>query len=142
MVRFLAKRLPDKRDGRRIRHSQKRLARTLLLLTGQVRREHSDVHAAAGRSGAAACHRRPFGHGSAAQGRAPALAADAVAAGGGLVGEGGRCGRLREGLQRLAGWRLKAMDQKRRPTPLVMDVDSLPDVGSRPTAVQRVERLL
>ena len=43
MVRFLAKRLPDKRDGRRIRHSQKRLARTLLLLAGQGRREHSDA---------------------------------------------------------------------------------------------------
>ena len=43
VVRFLAKRLPDKRDGRRIRHSQKRLARTLLLLAGQGRREHSDA---------------------------------------------------------------------------------------------------
>ena len=43
VVRFLAKRLPDKRDGRRIRHSQGRLARTLLLLAGQGRREHSDA---------------------------------------------------------------------------------------------------
>ena len=43
VVRFLAKRLPDKRDGRRIRHSQRRLARTLLLLAGQGRREHSDA---------------------------------------------------------------------------------------------------
>ena len=34
VVRFLAKGLPDKRDGRRIRHSQRRLARTLLLLAG------------------------------------------------------------------------------------------------------------
>ena len=45
VVRFLAKGLPDKRDGRRIRHSQKRLARTLLLLAGQGRREHSDATA-------------------------------------------------------------------------------------------------
>ena len=43
VVRFLAKRLPDKRDGRRTRHSQRRLARTLLLLAGQGRREHSDA---------------------------------------------------------------------------------------------------
>ncbi len=43
VVRFLAKGLPDKRDGRRIRHSQRRLARTLLLLAGQGRREHSDA---------------------------------------------------------------------------------------------------
>lgn len=31
MLRILAKGLPDERDGRRIRHSQRRLARTLLL---------------------------------------------------------------------------------------------------------------
>ena len=43
VVRFLAKGLPDKRDGRRIRHSQRRLARTLLLLAGQGRRDHSDA---------------------------------------------------------------------------------------------------
>ena len=45
VVRFLAKGLPDKRDGRRIRHSQRRLARTLLLLAGQGRREHNDATA-------------------------------------------------------------------------------------------------
>ena len=45
VVRLLAKRLPDKRDGRRIRHSQRRLARTLLLLSGQGRREHSEATA-------------------------------------------------------------------------------------------------
>ena len=43
VVRFLANGLPDKRDGRRIRHSQRRLARTLLLLAGQGRRDHSDA---------------------------------------------------------------------------------------------------
>ena len=42
VVRFLAERLPDERDGRRIRHSQGRLARTLLL-AGQGRRDHSDA---------------------------------------------------------------------------------------------------
>ena len=42
VARFLAKGLPDKRDARRIRHSQRRLARTLLLLAGQGRRDHSD----------------------------------------------------------------------------------------------------
>ena len=34
VARFLAERLPDKREARRIRHSQRRLARTLLLLAG------------------------------------------------------------------------------------------------------------
>ena len=93
VVRFLAKGLPDKRDGRRIRHSQRRLARTLLLLAGQGTPGTQRRHGAAGRSGVAAGHRRPGGHGSAGQGRAPALAADAVAAGGCVVGEGGcpRC---------------------------------------------------
>ncbi len=43
VVRFLAKGLLDERDGRRIRHSQRRLARTLLLLAGQGRRDHSDA---------------------------------------------------------------------------------------------------
>ena len=33
---------------------------------------------------------------------------------------------LREGLQRLAGWRLKAMGGWRRPKTLVIDIDSLP----------------
>ena len=33
---------------------------------------------------------------------------------------------LREGLQRLAGWRLKAMGGWRRPETLVIDIDSLP----------------
>ena len=45
VVRFLAKGLPDRRDARRIRHSQGRLTRTLLLLAGQGRRDHSDAAA-------------------------------------------------------------------------------------------------
>ena len=95
VVRFLAKRLPDKRDGRRVRHSQRRLARTLLLLAGQGRREHSDATeprddpalrlATSDRAGTA-----PLGKGAGA-----ALAADAVAAGGGVVGEGRRRGAAR-----------------------------------------------
>ena len=48
VVRFLAKGLPDRRDGRQIRHSQRRLARTLLLLAGQGRRDHSDAAALRG----------------------------------------------------------------------------------------------
>ena len=101
MVRFLAKRLPDKRDGRRIRHSQKRLARTLLLLAGQGRREHSDATEL--RDDPAL--RLATGDRRARlrwAGRAPALAADAVAAGGGVVGEGGRSRCCARGC---SGWR-------------------------------------
>ena len=141
VVRFLANGLPDKRDGRRIRHSQRRLARTLLLLAGQGRREHSDAAALRGRSGVAAGHRRPGGHGSAGQGRAPALAADAVAAGGGVVGEGWRRGAARGvaaagGLAAEGDGRVAASEdaghRHRQPA----------GRGSRGTAGQRVERLL
>ena len=48
---------------------------------------------------------------------------------------------LREGLQRLAGWRLKAMGGWRRPKTLVIDIDSLP-VEVHGNSGQRVERLL
>ena len=92
VVRFLAKRLPDKRDGRRIRHSEAAGADAAGAggagPPGAQRR-----HGAAGRSGAAAGHQRPGGHGSDGQGRAPALAADDhVATGGCVVGEAGRRG--------------------------------------------------
>ena len=40
VLEFLARRLPDERDGRRVRHSAGRLARTLLL-AAQGRRDHS-----------------------------------------------------------------------------------------------------
>ncbi len=43
VLRFLARRLPDSRDARRIRRSRRRLARTLLLLAGQARRDHADA---------------------------------------------------------------------------------------------------
>ncbi len=52
-------------------------------------------HGAARRSGAAAGHGRPGGHGSAGRGRMPAVAADAFAPGGGVVGQGGRRGAAR-----------------------------------------------
>ena len=125
VVRFLAKRLPDKRDGRRIRHSQKRLARTLLLLAGQGRREHSDATelrddpalrlATGDRAGTA-----PLGKG----GRLPSQPTLSRRVAAWSAKEGVEV--LREGLQRLAGWRLKAMGGWRRPKKLVIDIDSLP----------------
>ena len=93
VARFLAKGLPDKRDARRIRHSQRRLARTLLLLAGQAGRLPSQPTLSR---------------------RVAAWSAE----------EGVEV--LREGLQRLAGWRLKAMGGWRRPKKLVIDIDSLP----------------
>ena len=125
VVRFLAKRLPDKRDGRRIRHSQRRLARTLLLLAGQGRREHNDATAlrddpalrlATGdRAGTA-----PLGK----AGRLPSQPTLSRRVAAWSAKEGVEV--LREGLQRLAGWRLKAMGGWRRPETLVIDIDSLP----------------
>ena len=120
VVRFLAKRLPDKRDGRRIRHSQKRLARTLLLLAGQGRREHSDATelrddpalrlATGDRAGTA-----PLGK----AGRLPSQPTLSRRVAAWSEKEGVEV--LREGLQRLAGWRLKAMGGWRRPKTLVID---------------------
>ena len=125
VVRFPAKRLPDKRDGRRIRHSQKRLARTLLLLAGQGRREHSDATelrddpalrlATGDRAGTA-----PLGK----AGRLPSQPTLSRRVAAWSEKEGVEV--LREGLQRLAGWRLKAMGGWRRPKTLGIDVDSLP----------------
>ena len=125
VVRFLAKRLPDKRDGRRIRHSQKRLARTLLLLAGQGRREHGDATelrddpalrlATGDRAGTA-----PLGK----AGRLPSQPTLSRRVAAWSEKEGVEV--LREGLQRLAGWRLKAMGGWRRPKTLVIDVGSLP----------------
>ena len=125
VVRFLAKGLPDKRDGRRIRHSQRRLARTLLLLAGQGRREHNDATALRDdpalrlatddRAGTA-----PLGK----AGRLPSQPTLSRRVAGWSAKEGVEV--LREGLQRLAGWRLKAMGGWRRPETLVIDIDSLP----------------
>ena len=125
VLRFLAQRLPDERDGRRIRHSQGRLARTLLLLAGQGRRDHSDATAlrddpalrlaTSDRAGTA-----PLGEG----GRLPSQPTLSRRVAAWSAKEGVEV--LREGLQRLAGWRLKAMGRGRRPMTLVIDVDSLP----------------
>ena len=125
VVRFLAGKLPDNRDARRIRHSRSRLARTLLLLAGQGRREHSDATAlrddpalrlATGdRAGTA-----PLDGG----GRLPSQPTLSRRVAAWSAKEGVEV--LREGLQRLAGRRLKAMGGWRRPKTLVIDVDSLP----------------
>ena len=122
VVRFLAKRLPDKRAGRRIRHSQKRLARTLLLLAGQGRREHSDATAL--RDDPALRLATGDREGTAPLGKAGCLPAQPTMS------------------QRVAGWRLKAMGGWRRPKTLVIDIDSLPVEVHGGTAGQRVERLL
>ena len=140
VVRFLAKRLPDKRDGRRIRHSQKRLARTLLLLAGQGRREHGDATEL--RDDPALRLATGDRAGTAPLGKAGRLPSQPTRRGGWRRGRRRRASRCcGEGLQRLAGWRLKAMGGWRRPKTLVIDVDSLP-VEARGTAGQRVERLL
>ena len=125
VLRFLAKHLPDERDGRRIRHSQGRLARTLLLLAGQGRRDHSDATelrddpalrlATTDRAGTA-----PLGR----VGRLPSQPTLSRRVAAWSAEEGVEV--LREGLQRLAGWRLKAMGGWRRPQKLVIDIDSLP----------------
>ena len=125
VVRFLARRLPDSRDARRIRHSRRRVARTLLLLAGQARRDHADAEAlrddparrlAAGdRAGTA-----PLGEG----GRLPSQPTLSRRVAEWSAKEGVEV--LREGLQRLAGWRLKAMGGRGGRKTLVIDVDSLP----------------
>ena len=103
----------------------RRLARTLLLLAGQGRREHSDATelrddpalrlATSDRAGAA-----PLGK----AGRLPSQPTLSRRVAAWSEKEGVEV--LREGLQRLAGWRLKAMGGWRRPKKLVIDIDSLP----------------
>ena len=125
VVRFLAQRLPDGRDERRIRHSQSRLARTLLLLAGQGRPDHSEATkrrddpalrlATSDRAGVS-----PLG----GEGRLPSQPTLSRRVAAWSAKEGVEV--LREGLQRLAGWRLKAMGGWLRPKTLVIDIDSLP----------------
>ena len=108
VVRFLGRGLPDQRDARRIRHSQRRLVRTLLLLAGQGRREHSDATAlrddpalrlaTSDRAGTA-----PLAGG----GRLPSEPTLSRRVAAWSAKEGVEV--LREGLQRLAGGRLNAM---------------------------------
>ena len=125
VARFLARGLPGKRDGRRIRHSQRRLARTPLLLAGQGRRQ---LRAARSSATPRSCGWPP------ATGRArlrwarPGACPRSRRCRGGVAAWSAKEGVevLREGLQRLAGWRLKAMGGWRRPKTLVIDIDSLP----------------
>ena len=98
-------------------------------------------HGAAGRSGAAAGHQRPGGHGSAGRGRTPALAADAVEAGGGVVGEGGRRGSAR-GVAAAGGLAAEG-DGQGAPAEDAGHRHRQPaGRGPRGAAGQRVERLL
>ena len=48
VVRWMAKRIRDARDGRRIRHTMTELLRTALLLAAQCRRDHNDAGALRG----------------------------------------------------------------------------------------------
>ena len=126
--RFLAKRLPDKRARRRIRHSQKRLCADAsaagAIRAAGIPREATEL---AGRSGAGAGHQRPGGHGSSRrQGRAPALAQPTLSR---RVAARSEIGRVRccVGVAALAGCsaepRWAAVGVRRRRS---SDIDSLP----------------
>ena len=123
VVRWMAKRISDARDGRRIRHPMTELLRTALLLAGQCRRDHNDAGAfgsdpafrvgVSDRAGTA-----PLGWGLASQ---PTLSRLVAA-----LAKGGNAAVLRGGLARFAGWRLRGMNNGRVPKRLVIDLDSLP----------------
>ena len=125
VARFPANGLPDKRDGRRIRHSQRRLARTLLLLASRGRRDNSDAMelrddpalrlATGDRAGTS-----PLGEG----GRLPSQPTLSRRVAEWSAKEGVEV--LLEGLRRLAGWEWKAMGGWRRPKTLVIDIDRSP----------------
>ena len=141
VVRFLAKGLPDKRDGRRNPAFSEAAGADASSAGRSGPPGTQRRHGAAGRSGAAAGHRRPGGHGSAGQGRAPALAADAVAAGGGMVGEGGRRGAAR-GVAAAGGVAAEGDGRVAAPGDAGHRHRQPAGGGSRGTAGQRVERLL
>ena len=125
VVPFLARGLPDERDARRTRHSQGFLARTLLLLAAQCRRDLSDATAL--RDDPAFRLATSDGAGTAPLGGAGHLSSQPTLSrrvGAWSAKEGVEV--LREGLQRLAGWRLRAMGGGGRPKTLVIDIDSLP----------------
>ena len=142
MVRFLAERLPDGWDARWTLHSQGRLAQTLLLLAGQGRPDHSDATErrrdpalrleTSDRAGTA-----PLGP----VGRRPSQPTLSRRVAEWSAEEGVEV--LREGLQRLPGRRLKAMDGWRgAPEKLVIDIDSLSVEVHGEQPGQRVERIL
>ena len=120
VLRWMARRIRDAREGYRIRHT---LLRTALLLAAQCRRDHNDAGALRGdpalrlgvsdRAGTA-----PLGRALASQ---PTLSRVVAA-----LGKGKNAKVLRDGLARLAVWRIRAMNHGRLPKRLVIDLDSLP----------------
>ena len=123
VVRWMARRIRDARERHRIRHTMTELLRTALLLAAQCRRDHNDAGALRGdpalrlgvsdRAGTA-----PLGRALASQ---PTLSRVVAA-----LGKGKNAKVLRDGLARLAGWRIRAMNHGRLPKRLVIDLDSLP----------------
>ena len=123
VVRWMAKRVTDGRDARRIRHTMTELLRTALLLAAQCRRDHNDAGVfgddpafrlgVSDRAGTA-----PLDRGLASQ---PTLSRLVAA-----LGKKKNADVLRDGLARFAGWRLRAMNGGRVPKRLVIDLDSLP----------------
>ena len=123
VVRWMAKRLADARDTRRIRHTMTELLRTALLLAAQCRRDHNDAGVfrddpafrlgVSDRAGTA-----PLDRGLASQ---PTLSRLVAA-----LGKKRNAEVLRGGLARFAGWRLRVMNGGRLPKRLVIDLDSLP----------------
>ena len=123
--RWMSRRLEDGRDGRRIRHPVAELMRTAFLLAAQGRRDHDEATvlrddpafrlATSGRAGTAPLSE---GRGLASQPTLSRLTA--------MLARGGNPEVLREGLARLAGWRLRAQNGGRRLRRMVVDLDSLP----------------
>ena len=123
--RWLSERIDDARDPRKVRHSLAELVRTACLLAAQCRRDHADATmlrddpafrlAASGRAGTT-----PLAAGRvlASQPTLSRLVA--------MLSRGDNPEVLREGLARLAGWRLRARNGGRRLGEMVVDVDSLP----------------
>ena len=139
VVRWMAKRIRDARDGRRIRHTMTELLRTALLLAAQCRRDHNDAGALRGdpalrlgvsdRAGTA-----PLGRALASQ---PTVSRVVSGLGKGKNGE-----VLRDGLARFRG----VADPGHEPRPAAEAARDRPGQpaggGSRQTAGKRVERLL
>ena len=123
--RWLSERIEDVRDPRRIRHSTADLVRTACLLAAQGRRDHDDATvlrddpafrlATSGRAGTTPLAE---GRGLASQPTLSRLTA--------RLAQGRNREMLREGLARMAGWRLRGQNGGRRLSQMVVDLDSLP----------------
>ena len=123
--RWMSERIDDARDPRRVRHSMADLVRTACLLAAQGRRDHDDATvlrddpafrlATSGRAGTTPL---ADGHGLASQPTLSRLVA--------TLTRGANPEVLREGLVRLAGWRLRARNGGCRSPQMVVDLDSLP----------------